>query len=1459
MDIAVSVSSTDHATSSYNSLRPVTGSASPPLQAHRSLQTSMSDLATTQSPRRFHTPSSRASPIPATVTLEGTDMDLPPATTATAQSEHHDIWRDVDSPTHFPAHDGQDHDRMETDDDNQESVSEDEIDNPQDNEQPELDSTTQAPLHYDEIMDTTQDEPHVEGHPHGNAFDSIPSSSPSPLPAASADNREPAAPDRPEMSQSAAILPSPPAISEGETVQPPQAISSNVPSSHEVATTDISPPQNIAQEADASDTSLFFPPIVGGLPPPPLAPPPGAEDNQDNAEQQPSREDDNEQEDSSDEEERPYWAEFAEDTSGPDEQELENIERDKNEVNAVDYDHWESKTYEALTDPEHVPSDSGRIVWTVTPVNGSPGNPNREKIMRSPQVLIGGLYWNIKYYPRGNEGTHNMSVYIECSSSLLESDSDEDSDIDAASEPDNGAQPSTAAPSDNAVAEVQSVPQPPSETAEAPRPAGEVLLADKEGGEDTERTRWEAAAQIGCVVYNPNEPRVNVFRKSSHYFNPQNADWGWTRFHGPWESIHLRQRNERQALLRNDTLVFSAYIRIVKDDTSSLWYHTPKEGPSWESFGRIGVKSLATGSSRDNHIIAAISCWLNLRPFVDFIWSMKIPDALKEPQERPRPLFRALQQLLEYMFDKPEDIDRNAMTNVVAWIDWYIAETSPPRLNMPDVVAVWETLRRILNYEASGMGDMRAAPDCFPDVLLLRQPDPWVAESPITSVLYDHNREDATAAATSQQREPGSVQETIDSATSSTQPYKPWQSFTGSSVESDELPAVLQVELHRQRYDKMARRWDKLTHRVKLDENITYTSAKARVQCDYTLYGMVVHSGALESHDFYSIVRPQGPGTRWIRYSGGGHHREAACLTTKQAIAAHEGKDDQLTGNAKVAYVVLYIRTDAISDILLSSSPLQKPQTPNSNTTTLQEEMNAETTIPARVYNSTLFDSHDGRGLPDLWAVDSKKRPESVREVTLLKSSTPEDIFGHLDDAFMRSGLSNDAGDDLSRTLHYIETGGLNTVRGLPRFKSLSPGLPLERAFVADNGCRLWLHSSVSVQPSSNNTVSTSTPIEPSSEIGQTETHIENSLEGPVDTLMTQNEPPAASPHIERLHTQEEAPQVPTSPSQDAQVTLDGGAPPANPPGQEEEHHGAEDTVMEGTQEPPEEVTPDSPHVGAPISNTVYFFVKVFDSQAQSLRALCSHKAPAHHNIHAEIASLLGSNDTLDLYIERSRALSERDRVRSSRTFEDLDLGDGCILIAHRRPSPEETAALIAQGKHADPISYFYYLLYNDNPGYLASHNANNYFGTAYHSNAISYALLHGHGTFIDTNGDAYVGNWVSDERSGHGTMAYASGDTYTGDFAENERDGHGKMVYGKTNNVYEGGWKKGRRHGKGIMTYEVADEEMAMCKICYENEMNALLYDCGHVVACEECARQVEICPVCRKSVRGVCRIWKA
>lgn len=85
-------------------------------------------------------------------------MDLSPA--GTTHPARHSAWPDPD-----PTPDGQDHDRMETDDD---SSSEDDLANPQDNPT----HAAQNHLQYHEVMDTTPDEPHweenVEEHVDGN-------------------------------------------------------------------------------------------------------------------------------------------------------------------------------------------------------------------------------------------------------------------------------------------------------------------------------------------------------------------------------------------------------------------------------------------------------------------------------------------------------------------------------------------------------------------------------------------------------------------------------------------------------------------------------------------------------------------------------------------------------------------------------------------------------------------------------------------------------------------------------------------------------------------------------------------------------------------------------------------------------------------------------------------------------------------------------------------------------------------------------------------------------------------------------------------------------------------------------------------------------------------------------------------------------------------------------------------
>ena len=52
---------------------------------------------------------------------------------------------------------------------------------------------------------------------------------------------------------------------------------------------------------------------------------------------------------------------------------------------------------------------------------------------------------------------------------------------------------------------------------------------------------------------------------------------------------------------------------------------------------------------------------------------------------------------------------------------------------------------------------------------------------------------------------------------------------------------------------------------------------------------------------------------------------------------------------------------------------------------------------------------------------------------------------------------------------------------------------------------------------------------------------------------------------------------------------------------------------------------------------------------------------------------------------------------------------------------------------------------------------------------------------------------------------------------------------------------------------------EELTCKICLTNEANALIRRCGHAVACVYCLEKCDICPVCRKKIKEVIRIYRS
>ena len=238
------------------------------------------------------------------------------------------------------------------------------------------------------------------------------------------------------------------------------------------------------------------------------------------------------------------WRPLVEDKSEPCKDELGYI-ASRAERSAMDHEYWERKTFFDMDDPEIVPGASGRIDWLVCSFNGTEEHPNKEHVMRSPSVNIGGLDWQIKFYPKGNDTDH-LSVYIECAS--LQG-ADFKGDVDFTHPP----------------------------------------IPFHAGAPNRPKKRVHVAAQVSVVMYNPAEPRTYEYHTDAHQFHKQSADYGWTRFtRFPRRDFPYRNHGQRQAILRDDKLAFKAYIRIVHDPTGCLWEHG--SGAYDDSIAMVGAR-----------------------------------------------------------------------------------------------------------------------------------------------------------------------------------------------------------------------------------------------------------------------------------------------------------------------------------------------------------------------------------------------------------------------------------------------------------------------------------------------------------------------------------------------------------------------------------------------------------------------------------------------------------------------------------------------------------------------------------------------------------------------------------------------------------------------------------------------------------------------------------------------------
>jgi hypothetical protein len=288
---------------------------------------------------------------------------------------------------------------------------------------------------------------------------------------------------------------------------------------------------------------------------------------------------------------------------------------------------------------------------------------------------------------------------------------------------------------------------------------------------------------------------------------------------------------------------------------------------------------------------------------------------------------------------------------------------------------------------------------------------------------------------------------------------------------------------------------------------------------------------------------------------------------------------------------------------------------------------------------------------------------------------------------------------------------------------------------------------------------------------------------------------------------------------------------------------------------------PAEPAVALPVGHA-YYFIQVFDPDNQVLRTVGSFFSKLESNVKASIRKHMKWPIRRDFLMWKRVDGTTVTTVSPAENFMDVVVPHGSCIIIGDKLSKEKRSGLGLSGLLSSPDRLIQYLWAESRQhpvqGFTGTQTVEATFTSDYYSGDFLKGYYHGRGKHFSGTGTVYEGDFIFGRRHGQGKMEYPTGDTYDGDWVEDVRHGQGTYIEKKTGNKYVGGYKDGKRHGKGISYWEVADEEADLCQICYSEEQNAVFCDCGHVCSCVTCAKQVDLCPICRKSIKSVIKIYR-
>lgn len=433
---------------------------------------------------------------------------------------------------------------------------------------------------------------------------------------------------------------------------------------------------------------------------------------------------------------------------------------------------------------------------------------------------------------------------------------------------------------------------------------------------------WALCVQFGLMIWNPEHPNVRYFNQSSHRFNGEVPDWGFSNF------INCDRVTTKVApsptnphghgyLTKLHSTRITCFVKVVDDVTGVLW-HSLNDYDSRKVTGYTGLKNQGA------------TCYLNSLLQSYFFTRVFRKSVFQIPSESigsQQNVTHALQRLLYYLLVSDEPVDTSELTTSFGW-------DAADSFTQHDVQEMNRILMDRLETSMKGtvvedslnktfVGKMKSYIKCVNvDYESSRIEDFWDIQ------LNVKNLKDVTS----------SFENYVSTEMLDGENKYDADKFGLQDAEKgvvfEEFPNVLHLQLKRFDYDYEYDTTIKINERYEFPEFMDLkpyldpSNTKAMAEnWEYELFAVLIHSGDFSSGHYYAMIKPD-QNTGWFKFDDDkvtrvtktevfddnyGRERLPNLVLQKMTRAEY---NDYLIKRHTSAYMLVYFRKSQLDQVL---------------------------------------------------------------------------------------------------------------------------------------------------------------------------------------------------------------------------------------------------------------------------------------------------------------------------------------------------------------------------------------------------------------------------------------------------------------------------------------------------------------------------------------------------------------